>query len=117
MALSLRGANQIIDTMTENKVVATIGYVDAVSKIYDKVSKVCLVESWKIKRMMFELSASASYRIAIGYLIMSKSGGLLVEHGVHFFDIFSVSPENLSGEVVDTSPRETFGNSRIYLMK
>lgn len=90
IALSLQEADDIIQTAKEHKVASTIGYVMRYTQIYNKVIEIAKTNQLgKLTRMLFENYATGHLPDSHWLFDKSKSGGLLVEHGVHFFDIFT----------------------------
>lgn len=89
LALSLEEADQMIAAAKDNKVPATIGYVMRYTWLYDKAREIAKSgKLGKLKRMVFENYASGHLPDNHWLFNQNLSGGLLVEHGVHFFDIF-----------------------------
>lgn len=91
LALSLGEANRIVNAVKRYRVPATINYVMRYDKIYEKVRILAEKRTFgSIKRLMFENYAVGDNLPPTHWIWEEKkSGGLLVEHGVHFFDIFS----------------------------
>ncbi|MDO8512943.1 MAG: Gfo/Idh/MocA family oxidoreductase [bacterium] len=110
LALSLKEAGTIIELAKQHNVPATIGYVMRYSSIYSRVREIMRSgKLGRLKRLLFENYASGALPDSHWLFDQNKSGGLLVEHGVHFFDIFgSIVGENpLQAKSYTPSPRET----------
>lgn len=91
LATDLEMAEKIAAETQKNDVPATLNYVMRYAENYQRVAD--LVKSGrfgKLRRMLFENYASQEGLRDNHWLWdKEKSGGLLVEHGVHFFDIFN----------------------------
>lgn len=109
LAMSLEEADKIIAAATENKVAGTIGYVMRYTWAYDKARELAKSGKFgKLKRMVFENYASGHLPDSHWLFDQNLSGGLLVEHGVHFFDIFSsIAGDFKRAKSYTPSPRET----------
>ncbi len=91
LALTLSEAERILAAVKKYKIPATINYVMRYTSIYQQVIEIAREKRFgKIKRLLFENYASCE-GLGPKHWIWdeAKSGGLLVEHGVHFFDIFA----------------------------
>ncbi len=110
LAISKEQAESIIKTADEYGVVATIGYVMRYTNIYVRVKEVAKSgKLGKLKRILFENYASGHLPDSHWLFDKNVSGGLLVEHGVHFFDIFTsvVGQVPTKAASYTPSPRET----------
>lgn len=110
LALSLEEADRMIAAAEENQVPATIGFVMRYSTIYDKAREIAKSgKLGRLKRMIFENYASGHLPDSHWLFDQTMSGGLLVEHSVHFFDIFTsiVGADFLKAKSMTPSPRET----------
>lgn len=112
LALSLAEANEIVKAAKHYKVPGTIGYIMRYEKIYRRVKEIALEKKFgKVKHLQFENYASSEGLGPKHWLWDSKrSGGLLVEHGVHFFDIFTniVGQKPLAAKSFSPKPNEVW---------
>lgn len=91
LALSLKEGERIKKAVLKNKVKFNIDYVMRYNPLYQKAKEIIEKEILgKLSRIFFE--NYASYELlppSHWFWDEKKSGGIFVEHGIHFFDIFN----------------------------
>ncbi len=108
LALTLKDADKVIETINKNSVKSIINYVMRYNPIYEKIKEETKKKFFgELQEVNFENYAKTLPEDH-WFWDEKRSGGILIEHGVHFFDIF--------GQIIDSEPvsfKTEKGNKKI----